>query len=126
LAATIVGLAMFAALPLSQPVFFAAGISIGLGLSGLLGAPLRYIVLREAGEQRRGAGQGLLTVVLGLRQIAGAGLVGVLAGAQASELSGYRSALGVLAAACLLALAATPSLRAQAGVLDAREPGAGS
>ena len=125
LAATILGLALFAALPLSQPVFFAAGMAIGLGLSGLLGAPLRYIVLREAGEQRRGAGQGLLTVVLGLGQIAGAGLVGVLAGAQASELAGYREALGVLAAACALALALTPGLRAQAA-LDAREPGAGS
>jgi MFS family permease len=125
---TIFGLALFAALPLSKAVFFAAGMAVGLGLAGLLGAPLRYIVLREAGEHRRGAGQGLLTLVLGFGQIAGAGLVGVLAGGQASELGGYRYALGALAAACALALAVTPALRSQAvaGALSVREPGTGS
>jgi MFS family permease len=127
LACTILGLVLFAALPVSKTVFFAAGMAIGLGLAGLLGAPLRYIVLREAGEHRRGAGQGLLTLVLGLGQIAGAGLVGALAAAEVSELGGYRQALGVLAVACALALAVTPALRSEAAAaVGAREPDTGS
>ena len=41
-----------------MPTFIISGVLIGAGLSSLLGAPMRYIVLGEAGQQDRGAAQG--------------------------------------------------------------------
>lgn len=54
---TIVGLALYAWLPLNLPGFYASGAAVGFGLSALLGAPLRYVTLQEAGPARRGAGR---------------------------------------------------------------------
>ena len=65
---------------------------IGFGMSALLGAPLRYIALQEAGDERRGAGQGLLTLFVSIGQLVGAAMIGGVVGS-ASELAGYRHAL---------------------------------
>ena len=56
---TVAGLLLFALLPLDWRNFYLSGVLVGFGMSALLGAPLRYIALQEAGESRRGAGQGL-------------------------------------------------------------------
>src|SRR5690606_3515238 len=58
LAATAVGLRVFGIAPLGLATFYPAAGLVGVGLSALLGAPLRYVMLREAGEARRGTGQG--------------------------------------------------------------------
>ncbi len=111
LSLTILGLALFALLPLNWVSFYAAGAVIGLGLSSLLGAPLRYITLQEAGEARRGAGQGLLTLCLSIGQLVGAAVVGGVVGSAADSLGGYRQALLVVAAACGVALVLSLALR---------------
>jgi MFS family permease len=85
--------------------------AIGFGLSGLLGAPLRYITLQEAGEERRGAGQGLLTLSLSIGQLLGAAAIGGIVGSNANELGGYRHALFTVAAACVVALMLSAALR---------------
>jgi MFS family permease len=108
---TIVGLALFAWLPLDTASFFAAGGTIGFGLSALLGAPLRFITLQEAGEARRGAGQGLLTLFVSIGQLVGAAIVGGVVGSSTTELGGYRHALLTLAAACAVALMLSGALR---------------
>lgn len=97
---TIVGLAGFGLLPTSRTSFYVSGVLVGLGLSALLGAPLRYVVLQEAGRQRRGAGQGLLTLFLSLGQLFGSTLVGAVVASGASQLTGYRNALLCLAVIC--------------------------
>jgi EmrB/QacA subfamily drug resistance transporter len=111
LALTIVGLALFAWLPLDTASFYLAGGAIGFGLSGLLGAPLRYITLQEAGNERRGAGQGLLTLFLSIGQLVGAAAIGGIVASSASELGGYRHALLALAGACCIALMLSMALR---------------
>ena len=57
LSLTAAGLVLLALLPLDLVSFYAACSIIGFGLSALLGAPLRYITLQEAGDEQRGAGQ---------------------------------------------------------------------
>jgi predicted MFS family arabinose efflux permease len=108
---TIVGLALYAWLPLNLAGFYAAGAAIGFGLSALLGAPLRYVTLQEAGPERRGAGQGLLTLCVSVGQLLGAAIVGGIVGSSATELGGYRHALLTLAFACAVALVLSRSLR---------------
>jgi len=111
LALTILGLALFAWLPLNTASFYAAGGAIGFGLSGLLGAPLRYITLQEAGPERRGAGQGLLTLFISIGQLLGAAVIGGVVGSSADELAGYRHALLTVAIACGIALVLSAALR---------------
>ncbi|HEX6999263.1 MAG TPA: MFS transporter [Gammaproteobacteria bacterium] len=101
---TSLGLAAFVLLPLSTATFYGAGICVGLGLSGLLGAPLRYMVLQHAGEERRGAGQGLLALFLSTGRLLGASVIGGSAAASGAGASaGYRTGLLVPAVACILA-----------------------
>jgi EmrB/QacA subfamily drug resistance transporter len=115
LALTVLGLVLFAWLPLNTVSFYAAGGAIGFGLSGLLGAPLRYITLQEAGESRRGAGQGLLTLFLSVGQLVGAAVIGGVVGSNANELGGYRHALLTVAVACMAALVLSAALRGKVG-----------
>jgi hypothetical protein len=100
---------LFALAPLALISFYTAGICTGLGLSGLLGAPLRFVVLRESGDARRGAGQGLLTLCLSAGRVAGAALIGGIAAA--APLAGHRRALLYLGVACLGALLVSRALK---------------
>jgi len=102
LALCIGGLLLFAVVTLSVPSFFGAGGLTGLGLAVLLGAPLRYVVIREVPEGQRGAGQGLLTLFLSVGQLTGAALVGGVSASQGGDAGGYQHAL--LTIAVLMAL----------------------
>jgi MFS family permease len=108
---TCAGLTVFSVPALTLPVFYLAGVLVGLGLSGLLGAPLRAVMLREAGDAYRGAGQGLLTLWLSAGRLLGAALIGGTAAAAADELAGYRQALLLLAVVIAIALLASRWLR---------------
>jgi hypothetical protein len=68
-------------------------------------------VLQEAGDDRRAAGQGLLSLSLSIGQLLGAAIVGGVVGSSASELGGYRHALLTLAVACAVALMLSAALR---------------
>jgi EmrB/QacA subfamily drug resistance transporter len=111
LSLTIAGLVLFALLPLDLVSFYVAGAVIGCGLAALLGAPLRYVTLQEAGEDRRGAGQGLLTLFVSIGQLVGTAVIGGVVGSAADELGGYRQALLAVAVACTLALMLSAALR---------------
>jgi MFS family permease len=113
---TTAGLAAFAWLAIGRSQFYAAGITIGLGLSGLLGAPLRAVMLREAGERYRGAGQGLLTLWLSAGRMAGAAVVGALAASSTQALEGFQAAMMMLASVTALALLVSFRLRFDAPV----------
>ena len=120
LALTVTGLLLFGLLPLDWPNFYLSGGLVGFGMSALLGAPLRYIALQEAGEQRRGAGQGILTLSVSVGQLVGSAIIGVVVGSASQALQGYRHGLLAVAAACALALVLSVALRGRVS----REPGA--
>jgi MFS family permease len=111
LSLTAAGLVMLALAPLDLVSFYSAGAVIGFGLSALLGAPLRYITLQEAGEERRGSGQGLLTLCVSIGQLIGSALIGGLVGSTGDALGGYRHALLAVSAVCALALMLSLALR---------------
>jgi MFS family permease len=117
---TVLGLLLLALLPLDWRNFYAAGVVVGFGMSALLGAPLRYIVLQEAGDQRRGAGQGLLTLSISIGQLVGAAVIGGVVGSSGDALAGYRHALLAVAIVCGLALVLSAALRGR--VMARREP----
>jgi len=81
---------------------------VGLGLSALV-APLRFVVIREVSEARRGAGQGLLVTCLGIGRLTGAAMVGGVAASGADPTTGYQDALllvaGLLSVAAIISVA---------------------
>jgi MFS family permease len=119
LALTVTGLLLFALLPLEWRNFYLSGGLIGFGMSALLGAPLRYIALEEAGPERRGAGQGLLTLCICVGQLVGAALIGGIVGSAGQALPGYRQSMLTLAGVCAVALVLTAALRGR--VMGRRE-----
>jgi MFS family permease len=121
---TVVGLSLFALRPLDWQNFYLSGVFVGCGMAALLGAPLRYIVLQEAGEARRGAAQGLLTLCVSIGQLIGAATVGGVVGSAADALPGYRQSLLTMAVACALALVLSIALRGR--VMAGREPVGGT
>jgi MFS family permease len=120
LAMTTLGLLLFALLPLDWRNFYLSGACVGFGMAALLGAPLRYIALQEAGDQRRGAGQALLTLCISVGQLVGSAAIGGVVGSAGDALPGYRQALLAVAVACGLALVLSAALRGR--VLGRREP----
>jgi MFS family permease len=77
-------------------------------------------VLQEAGESRRGAGQGMLTLCVSIGQLVGAAMVGGIVGSASDALPGYRHSLLTVAVACALALMLSAALRGR--VIARREP----
>lgn len=96
------GMLMMGAIGPHMTSLIGAGILIGAGLSSLLGAPMRYIVLNESGSQDRGAAQAVLTVFASVGQLLGGALVGAIVASQGGGAEGYTTAYGAIG---LLALA---------------------
>ena len=110
---TAAGLLVLAHRPLELWTFYTGGFCVGLGLAGLLGAPLRFVVLEEAGAENRGASQGLLTVFLGPGRVIGSAIIGGVVTTGASELAGFRHALTVLAVVAAAAALAATAMRSR-------------
>lgn len=97
-----IGMTSVALVGQSVARFYAAGVVVGMGLSVLLGAPLRYIVLGEAEAPDRAAAQGALSLSTNIGLLLGATLVGALAALRGGGVNGYTfafQALGGCAAA---------------------------
>jgi MFS family permease len=118
LALTAAGLLLFRADVSSLIIFYSAGALVGFGLSALLGAPLRYILLNEVSAADRGSAQGVLTVFTSIGQLLGGALVGAIAAASGGGALGYQQslmALGVITALLLISAGGLKS-RAAEGV----------
>jgi MFS family permease len=90
---------------------------LGLGLSALLGAPLRYIAANETEEGDRAAAQGVLTVFSSSGISLGAAIAGALvaSGARAEQpLEGYRQAYTVVGLLALVGFVLALMLRSRA------------
>ena len=79
-------LSFFAA---SLTMFIISSVLIGFGLSALLGAPIRYIMLSETRAAERSIAQGMTNVFISIGQLIGSALVGALAASAVNKLTGY-------------------------------------
>lgn len=104
------GLLGVAAFPHRLALVYAAGFTVGLGLAGLLGSSLRYVMLNEAPPAERGAAQGVLTVFISIGRLVGAAAVGAIIGSL-PHLRGFSAAYLVVAVLMLLLAALALALR---------------
>ncbi len=89
-----VGFLMLSILGTTLFWFTFSGVWIGLGLSALLGAPLRYIMLNEALPEERSLAQGVITLFSSIGQLTGSAFIGALAASfgKTEPFAGYRAA----------------------------------
>jgi EmrB/QacA subfamily drug resistance transporter len=88
-------------------LFIVAGIVIGLGLSALLGAPVRYIMLNEAPASDRTAAQGAIALFTSIGQLLSSALVGAVADSQGGGVQGYGSAYLVIGGIAIMLIILT-------------------
>ncbi len=94
------GALMLSAWSTSFALFILSGVVIGLGLSALLGAPVRYIMLNEAPPSERTAAQGAIALFTSIGQLISSALVGAIAASAGGGVVGYSAAylsIGILA-----------------------------
>ena len=92
------GLWLLGASPATLLPFYLAGFAIGLGMAGLLGSSLRYVMLNEAPPSDRGAAQGILTVFISIGQLVGSALFGAVIASRGSGVGAYGTAFLVAGA----------------------------
>ena len=91
-----VGTAMLGFVHLNLTIFYIAAILIGFGLSALLGAPLRYIMLGEAPPSERASAQALISVMTKVGQMLTGAVVGAVAASMGGGVAGYAASFRVL------------------------------
>ena len=96
----IVGLAGLVFFMRTFAVFFVATFFIGFGMSGLLGAPLRYILLNEVDESHRSSAQGVMTLFMSAGQLICAALLGAIIASSNGGIEGYGKAYTIMGAMC--------------------------
>lgn len=78
--------------------YIAATVLVGGGLSALLGAPIRYILLREAPPAQRAQAQGLVNIQGGAGQLVAAAVLGAVSASIPDKALAYGTAFLTLAA----------------------------
>ncbi|MGA2675329.1 MAG: MFS transporter [Methanobacterium sp.] len=97
-----IGLIIFESLGYYFFYFILSGIFIGLGLSALLGAPVRYIMLNEVSKSYRASGQGLININTSVGQLIGGTLIGAVLASFGGDVNAYEFAYYLLAIAALI------------------------
>lgn len=80
----------------------AAGVVVGIGLSSLVGAPLRYIVLQEASQSHRASAQAVNTLFRSVGRMVGSALLGAIIASQGGSVGAYHLAFDAVAVVVLL------------------------
>ncbi len=96
------GLGGVAALGDQLAGFYASMVVVGLGLSSLVGAPLRYIMLGEASAVDRASAQGAISMLTRMGMLASGAVIGAVIDSHGGGLGGYQLAYGVTAGVALL------------------------
>ena len=96
-----------------------AGAVIGFGLSALLGAPVRYIMLNEASASERTAGQGAIALFTSVGQLISSALVGAIAASFGGGVGGYGTAYLVVGVIGVIMVVLSFGLKSRAQERDA-------
>lgn len=92
-----IGLFIFGFYGYNLNYFILSGIFMGLGLSSLLGAPVRYIMINEFPESERATGQGLININTSFGQLIGGAMVGAIIASMGGDINAYECAYIFLA-----------------------------
>lgn len=107
----VLGMLGVAMSPSSTAVFYTGSFLIGLGMSGLLGSSLNYILIHEARKQEKSISQGLISLNISIGQLFSAAAVGAIAASAASPLEGYSNAFMMIVVLTLVVLSLSFLLR---------------
>ena len=107
------GMILLSSLANSLALFILSGVVIGLGLSALLGAPVRYIMLNEAPASDRTAAQGAIAMFTSVGQLVSSALVGAVAASQGGGVAGYSLAYLVVGGVALVLTLLTFGLKSR-------------
>jgi MFS family permease len=107
-----IGMSTVAAFPTRLLVVYAAGFTIGLGMAGLMGSSLRYVMLHEVPADERGAAQGVLTVFISTGRLVGAAAIGAVIGSL-PHLRGFSTAYLTVALLMMILFALSLGLRSR-------------
>lgn len=102
----------------------AASVLVGAGIAALLGAPIRYLVLAETGEEERTTAQGVANMATSVGLAVGAAAIGAFAASGGGGEAGYARAFLVVACAGLVASALSAVLLLGGGAAKAARGGA--
>ncbi len=117
------GMLLVSLLSINLVLFYLAAILVGLGLSSLLGAALRYIMLNEAPTSDRAAAQGALTIFISVGQLLSGALVGAVAASRGGGVTGYQAAYLLVGIVALLLTLLSSGLKGHAEELAAAKHG---
>jgi MFS family permease len=95
-------------------LFYLSAVLVGLGMSILLGATLRYIMLNEAPAAERASAQAVLTLFTSVGQLVGGALVGAIAASRGGGVAGYSASFLLIGVVMLLLTAASLRLKSRA------------
>ena len=107
----VLGMLGVAASPSSKAVFYLGSSLIGVGMAGLLGSSLNYILIHEARKQEKSISQGLITLNISIGQLFSAAAVGAIAASAATPLQGYGNAFMAIVVVTLVVLSLSFLLR---------------
>ena len=91
--------------------FISSALVIGFGLSSLLGAPMRYIMLNEASAADRTSAQGLIALFTSIGQLTSSALVGAVTSSAGGGLNGYSAAYKVIGFVAIIMVILTLGLK---------------
>jgi EmrB/QacA subfamily drug resistance transporter len=117
------GMLLVSLLSINLVLFYLAAILVGLGLSSLLGASLRYIMLNEAPASDRAAAQGALTIFISVGQLLSGALVGAVAASRGGGVTGYQAAYLLVGIVALVLTLLSSGLKGHAEELSAARRG---
>jgi EmrB/QacA subfamily drug resistance transporter len=103
-----IGMILMSLLSTSMTGFVISSLLIGIGLSALLGAPIRYIMLNEASLADRSVAQGVAALFTSTGQLLSGALVGAIAAS-----SGYPGAFMAIGFMGILLIALATALKPQ-------------
>jgi len=92
LSLVVISLLIYGLASMSVPVFITAGVIGSIGMGGVLGAPLRLVILDNSQPSERGAAQGLLSNFTSVGRLLGASFIGAVTASAGGGASGYQAA----------------------------------
>lgn len=122
---TALGMLLLSQFAASLAMFIIAGVLIGLGLSALLGAPIRFIMLNESRAQERSVAQGVAAVFTSMGQLVGAAMVGAVAESTGLYTSAFL-VIGLLAILLIVVAFGLKNAAAERATVQANQSKSGS